>query len=177
MLVYLNPGHDLMKDPGAVNDHLQLTEATLANHLGWAVKDRLEEEGIRVRKGQSDYLFDICNDANRCGADLFVSLHFNAFNGHATGTETLVSYTPESVILGQNIQSRLCNALELPDRGIKERMELLVIRATIMPAVLVETCFIDNDHDIERYFERKDEVADAIAQGILAYPGCQQMAA
>lgn len=169
MFVYLNPGHDMFRDPGAVNDHLALTEAQMARELAWLVQKRLDQHGIRNIVEQNDDLFGVICNANRWQADIFVSIHFNAFNGHATGTETFVSYTPHSVMAGHAIQQNICAVLELPDRGIKENMNLLVINSTTMPAVLVEVCFIDNDDDIKRYMERKEQAADAIATGIIQY--------
>ena len=171
MFVYLNPGHDMFRDPGAVNDHLALTEAQLARDLAWLISKRLDQHRIRNIVEQNDDLFGVICNANRWQADLFVSIHFNAFNRHATGTETFVSYTPHSVMAGHAIQQNVCAALELPDRGIKENMNLLVINSTSMPAVLVEVCFIDNDDDIRRYEERKGRTADAIATGIIQYMG------
>ena len=170
MFVYLNPGHDMFRDPGAVNDHLALTEAQLARDLAWLVSKRLDQHRIRNIVEQNDDLFGVICNANRWQADLFVSIHFNAFNRHATGTETFVSYTPHSVMAGHAIQQNVCAALELPDRGIKENMNLLVINSTSMPAVLVEVCFIDNDFDWRRYDAHRDEAARAIATGIIQYP-------
>ena len=43
MFVYLNPGHDMFRDPGAVNDHLALTEAQRARDLAWLVSKRLDQ--------------------------------------------------------------------------------------------------------------------------------------
>lgn len=171
MFVYLNPGHDLFHDPGAVNERLRLTEAEMARELAWLIQKRLDQHGIRNIVEQNDDLFGVICNANRWQADLFVSIHFNAFNGHATGTETFVSYTPHSVMAGHAIQQNVCAVLELPDRGIKENMNLLVINSTIMPAVLTEICFIDNDDDIRRYEARKGQTADAIATGIIQYTG------
>lgn len=59
--------------------------------------------------------------------------------------------------------------LQLPDRGIKARPDLYVLRATRMPAILVETCFIDNDADLRRYEGREDACARAVADGICQY--------
>ncbi|WP_337544670.1 N-acetylmuramoyl-L-alanine amidase [Megasphaera sp.] len=58
----------------------------------------------------------------------------------------------------------------MPNRGLKERPGLFVLRNTIMPAVLVEVCFIDNDFDWRRYDAHRDEAARAIATGIIQYP-------
>lgn len=170
MKVYLNPGHDRTLDSGAVNAHLALRECDLAYDLGCLVQERLERNGIAVICGQRDDLDAVCSEANEKDADVFVSLHFNAFNMRATGTETLVSGTPDSLLLGHCIQSNIRAVLCLPDRGLKERPCLFVLRRTAMPAVLAEVCFIDNDYDIKRYLGRAEEVASAIATGIIQYP-------
>ena len=88
MKVYLNPGHDRLLDSGAVNAALNLRECDLAYELAEAVQAYLERNGVAVVLGQSDDLYAVCGQANAAEADVFVSLHFNAFNKRATGTET-----------------------------------------------------------------------------------------
>ncbi len=170
MTVYLNPGHDRQRDAGAVHPALGLRECDLAWDLGLRVRDQLARSGVTAVLGQDDDLAAVCRSANTLGADLFVSLHFNAFNGRASGSETLVFGTPAGFLLGHAIQSHLAAALKLPNRGLKERPDLYVLRHTAMPAALVETCFIDNDGDIRRYLSRTGETARAIARGICQYP-------
>ena len=178
MKVYLNAGHDRELDSGAVNTHLALLESELTYALAMQVKDCLERSGIAVLFGQKDDLYVICDEANEAEADVVVSIHFNAFNKKASGTETLVSGTPSSILLGHSIQSNIKAVLCLPDRGLKERPGLFVLRNTAMPAVIVEVCFMDNDYDIKRYQHCQDETARAIATGIMQYPGlCAQQSA
>lgn len=175
MKVYLNAGHDRELDSGAINPNLSLTECELAYELTMQVKAYLERNGIAVVFGQNDDLYAICDEANAADVDVFVSIHFNAFNKKASGTETLVSGTPSSILLGHCIQSNIKAVLCLPDRGLKERPGLFVLRNTAMPAVIVEVCFIDNDYDIKRYQLHEDDTARAIAAGIMQYPGiCAQ---
>lgn len=47
--------------------------------------------------------------------------------------------------------------------------ELLVLRYTDMPAVLVETAFIDNDDDMALLVNNEDDIARAIARGVTDY--------
>ncbi len=177
MKVYLNPGHDRLLDSGAVNAALNLRECDLAYELAEAVQAYLERNGVAVVLGQSDDLYAVCGQANAAEADVFVSLHFNAFNKRATGTETLISNTPQSLLLGHCIQANVKAVLNLPDRGLKERPGLFVLRNTAMPAVVVEVCFIDNDYDMRCYEAHKDEAARAIAAGIIQYPAMRGQAA
>lgn len=170
MKIYLNAGHDRQLDSGAVNQRLNLRECDEAYTLSLLVQQYLEHNGMAVLFGQNDDLYAVCDEANAAECDLFVSIHFNAFNGRASGTETLISGSTGSLMLGHCVQSNLKAVLNLPNRGLKERPSLFVLRNTMMPAVLVEVCFIDNDCDWRRYEAHKDDAAKAIATGIMQYP-------
>lgn len=171
MKICINAGHDRKLDPGAINRTDGTKECDLAGDLGVRVKAYLEALDTEVILVQDDDLYFVCNTANDSDADLFVSLHFNAFNGRASGVETLIYGSSQSLILGHCIQSNLRAVLDIPDRGIKERPGLFVLRNTTMPAVIVETCFLDNDYDLKAYRDNEDAVARAIATGIIQYPG------
>ena len=58
---------------------------------------------------------------------------------------------------------------EFPDRGLKSRPLLCVLRATEMPAVLVECGFIDNDTDALILMNFQKDIAAAIARGVTDY--------
>ena len=130
MKVYLNAGHDRQLDPGAVNRRLNLRECDAAYELALGVQQYLERNGIAVVFGQDDDLYRICDQANQAECDLFVSIHFNAYNGRASGTETLISGSTGSLMLGHCIQTNLKAVLNLPNRGLKERPGLFVLCAT-----------------------------------------------
>ena len=51
--------------------------------------------------------------------------------------------------------------------GVDERKNLVVLKRTKMPAVLVEAGFINNDKDNYLFDEEFDSIAQAIADGIL----------
>ncbi|MDD6860749.1 MAG: N-acetylmuramoyl-L-alanine amidase, partial [Megasphaera elsdenii] len=107
MKVYLNAGHDRQLDSGAVNRRLNLRECDAAYELALGVQQYLERNGIAVVFGQDDDLYHICDQANQAECDLFVSIHFNAYNGRASGTETLISGSTGSLMLGHCIQTNL----------------------------------------------------------------------
>ena len=71
--------------------------------------------------------------------------------------------------LAECIQRQIVDSLDTMDRGLKERPELIVLRATDMPSVLVELAFIDNDEDVELLMTRQDDFARAIARGVTDY--------
>lgn len=183
MKVFINPGHDKKYDSGAVNPNSGLRECDVAAEVGALVVDYLEAAGCECQILQSDNLEGeseysdrqgrtVCGDANNWGADVFVSIHCNAANTVARGTE-VECYDADSgnegAQLAQFIQSQIVDALGTADRGIKSRPGLLVLRQTDMPAVLVEMAFIDNDEDATLLTGKADEFARAIARGVTDY--------
>ena len=180
MRVYINPGHDLDYDSGAVNPNSGLRECDVAAKIGAKVKEYLEAAGCECRLLQSDNLYydsqyddrpiAVCADANEWEADVFVSIHCNAANGMARGTEVeCYSRMSNGGNLAQCIQDQIVNSIDTTDRGVKEMPKLLVLRCTDMPAVLVETAFIDNDDDMLVLVEHWDDIARAIARGVTDY--------
>lgn len=61
------------------------------------------------------------------------------------------------------------SAIGTYDRGVRVRKDLAVLRDTDMPAVLVETAFIDNIFDVQCLLHCTDDFAKAIALGITDY--------
>lgn len=178
MKVFLNPGHHPGIDPGAVNMNRGVQEAIIARDIATKVEKYLKAAGVDVESLQSDNLAgenpnypDVCESANAYDADLFVSIHCNSSdNKFAKGTETLVySYGGPADRAAECIQKQIVDNLNTIDRGVKERPDLIVLRHTVMPAVLIETAFISNENDVWILLYRQDEMARAIARGITDY--------
>lgn len=89
--------------------------------------------------------------ANNSGADVFLAIHFNA--GGGTGTEVWY-YTGNNTgySLAKTMSANVAGALGLRDRGAKATTSLYVIRRTTMPAVLLETCFVDTLADAQAWW-------------------------
>lgn len=180
MKVFLNPGHDRKYDSGAIHRTAGTKEADIAFAVGTLVESYLLAAGVDVDYLQSDNLcgeahhddrpVSVCSEANNSGADIFVSIHCNAFNMLARGTETLCfQFGGEGEKLANCIQKQIVDSIGTVDRGVKERQDLAVLRHTDMPAVLVEMAFIDNDGDHELLTRKQDDFAKAIARGITDY--------
>lgn len=165
MKIYINPGHSVDgTDHGACC--FGLREADIALRIGQRVESYLRAVGYTVKLGQFDQLQTICDDANAWYADYFVSIHCNAFDGNAKGTETYC-YRGASAgrKLAESIHAQITSSLPITNRGVKEE-GFYVLANTDMPAVLVETAFIDNADDAELLRTREDDFARAIARGI-----------
>ena len=116
MKVFLNPGHHRKLDSGAVNPVSGLREADVAwnvtTEIPGSIREILENAGIDVEVLQSDSLSEITDVANNSGCDYFVSIHCNAFNTIAKGTEVEVyGFNTYGAQLGQSIQDAIVNKL------------------------------------------------------------------
>ena len=135
--------------------------------------------------------------ANKKGADLFVSLHYNSAphdptdpspKGVQTYCITPAGETPtnggtipshaspgnrfdrRSILLAYEIQKAMVHSLDVPDLGVR-RAGFMVLRKAEMPGVLVEAGFMSNPQEAKNIYDAKyrHEMAQAIADGILAY--------
>lgn len=168
--IALDAGHG-GSDPGAVYKGRQEKDDTL--DLTLAVGDILKKNGIDVyytrTTDEYETPFKKATDANNSGADLFISIHRNSSENpnQYSGVETLVySDTGLKAEVARNINNQLEDA-GFKNLGVDERKNLVVLKRTKMPAVLVEAGFINNDKDNYLFDEEFDSIAQAIADGIL----------
>lgn len=108
--------------------------------------------------------------ANAQKVDLFISLHCNAFNGNAYGTETHIyngNYNGKDANrnIATNVNNAIINAFGFTNRGVKES-DFYVLRNTIAPAILIEMFFIDSAKDCNIYNGQANKMAVAIAKGL-----------
>lgn len=98
---------------------------------------------------------------NRSGYDFALSIHFNAFDGTATGVECLYKGTVKKAT---TMSKAVANAMGLKDRGAKSRPGLYMLNIGFDN--LIEVCFHDNSSDLNKYNNNIDKVAKAIADTI-----------
>ena len=183
--IYIDPGHNASgADTGAVGYGLKEQDITV--QIGVILRDMLVRSGQSVKMSRESVNDTIssslngslsarCNGANNWGADLFVSIHCNAANTKAYGCETYY-YTgsTQGRALADEIQPHLAAETGLYSRGVKSA-SFAVIKHTDMPAVLVETAFIDNydDNKLLASETGRRACATAIYKGICDYFGIE----
>ncbi|MBP9498583.1 MAG: N-acetylmuramoyl-L-alanine amidase [Fusicatenibacter sp.] len=113
--------------------------------------------------------FEKAQMANQADADFFISFHRNSSEepNQYTGVETLV-YDNSGIkqTMAENINGAL-SELGFRNLGVKARPGLVVLRRTKMPALLIETGFLNNEQDNTLYDEKQEEIARAIADAVL----------
>jgi N-acetylmuramoyl-L-alanine amidase len=166
----LDAGHGGV-DPGAVYDKRQEKDDNLK--LAMAVGKILSENGIDVVYTRTTDVyqtpFEKARLANESGADYFISFHRNSSPepDQYQGVEVLV-YDKSGVKyeMAQNIVGAL-GEIGFQELGVKERPGLVVLRRTKMPALLIETGFLNSEADNKLYEENEEAIARAIAGAIL----------
>lgn len=187
-LIVIDPGHG-GRDPGKENHRLKVNEKTLTLDTARRLQRVLETMGYRVRLTREDDrhlgpdkvsdLQDRALQANRAGADLFISLHFNAVEAGAdkvTGVE-IYTLTPQhqfstadtdrrdrsgaaaasagnvrdhwNIVLGFQVHRHMIKDLHAADRGLK-RARWAVLRDVECPAILIEAGFLSNEAEARK---------------------------
>lgn len=174
-IVVIDPGHGGV-DVGAVGVSGSY-EKDFNLSLALKVQEALDlDERISVYLTRDDdtYISQKSKDrskfANDLGADLFISIHANAFvDSQASGTETYY-HRRRMKELAETIHDHVVQTTGFQDREIK-RKPLNVIRDTKMPAILLEIGFLSNpDEELILMSESfQEEVARAIRDGIVEY--------
>ena len=179
-LVVIDAGHGA-KMPGATVGGVMEKDIDLA--IVKELKAIFDSEGdgsigvYYTRLDDSDPMFaDRSGLANEIGADLFVSIHNNSYQGSSGVHGTTVLYDEakpaegnSSMRLATIMLEQVTEALGSKKRGLTKGNDIYVIRTCEAPAVLVEVGFMTNPAELARLtdaaYQRK--CAWGIYEGIL----------
>ncbi len=180
-LIVIDAGHG-GKDPGATSVNKR-KEKDLNLSISLKLNDALEAKGYNtiMTRDKDEFidLYERARIANDNYADVFVSIHGNAHdNKSISGIQVL--YCPatqsEKKEVDQHpfakiIMDELLKATGAADKGIIQRPNLVVLRETKMPSVLVETGFLSNAAEENLLFteDYQYKIVDAIIKGIEKY--------
>lgn len=155
----------------------------------WELNDKVRDKVTEILKNYQCEIIHTDNDEGitdeslaeryrkymNSGADVFVSIHHNAFKSNwstATGVEVYTDKNPTEgdVRLANLIYGRMVKYIGLKGRGIK-KADFYVINQNRIPAVLCEGGFMDgkNDYKIITSEQGQNAYAKAVAEGIIEY--------
>ena len=173
IVVIIDPGHG-GKDSGAIGIGGVL-EKDVILPISKRITEVLERNGIQViMTRDSDYFVTLpgrVTMAERANADVFVSIHANSAGANRPEVSGLETYHYDSGLrLAQIVHSKILQSLNVRDRNVR-KARFYVLRKTSMPSILVETGFLTGRDDAAklRTSAYQNQMADAIAQGILQY--------
>jgi N-acetylmuramoyl-L-alanine amidase len=201
--ICLDPGHG-GKDTGyhVAGGFFGHNEKTYTLPLAFELRAQLKRAGFNVILTRSkDVYVDLPVRpamANKSGADLFVSLHFNAFTkgdpasvsgpetycitpvgaassnaqgeGSDDGATTANRFENKSLLLAYQMEKSLVQNLNAEDRGVR-RARFAVLRDAAMPAILIEGGYMTNPTEGKKIYDAayRKQMAAAMVKGILNY--------
>jgi N-acetylmuramoyl-L-alanine amidase len=200
--ICLDPGHG-GKDTGyRVGRFFPHYEKTYTLALALELRQQLQKAGFNVILTRDKDVYpelaarpDI---ANRHGADLFISLHFNSYPPDPASVEGPETYciTPvgaassndsegegagagscpanrnddKSLLLAYQVQRSLVRSLGVTDRGVR-RARFEVLRTAEMPAILIEGGYMSHPVEGKKIFDAgwRKQMAAALVRAIVSY--------
>ncbi len=200
--ICLDPGHGGKDTGNRVGfGFFGHSEKTYTLALALELRDQLKRAGFNVILTRTkDVYVDLPlrpDFANQHGADLFVSLHFNAAQTGKNEVEGPETYciTPvgaassnaqgeggddgattanrseyQSLLLAYQMEKSLVRNLGVEDRGVR-RARFAVLRDAEMPAILIEGGYMTHPTEGKKIFDAayRRQMAAAIVRGILSY--------
>ncbi|MHA6250540.1 N-acetylmuramoyl-L-alanine amidase [Oceanobacillus sp. CAU 1775] len=174
MKIYLDPGHG-GSDPGAVGNGLQEKEVVL--DIAKRIENLLQgysNTSVKMSRTSdvSKSLSERTNEANRWGANIYLSIHCNAFNGKVRGYEDFIYNRLDKNAVSKDYQTAIHHSvskqINIPNRGMKQA-NFHVLRKSTMPAILTENGFIDHPLDaaLMKQSSWRESVATAHVEGLV----------
>jgi N-acetylmuramoyl-L-alanine amidase len=196
--ICLDPGHGGKETGYRIGTHEEKYYTLL---LAFELKQQLARAGFKVSLTRTTDTFVGLEQrpatARRAGADLFLSLHFNATagaRGEARGTEVYCltpagasstaaggdgpttgplpgnRHNARNLLLAYQIQQALVRGLGTEDRGVR-RARFAVLRQATMPAALIEAGFLSHPEEGRKILDPayRRQMAAAIVAGVRSY--------
>ena len=165
-----------------------LTEYGFHSDFALELAEACQEAGLSVAVVERDDTPDgyalLPARVNALAPRFAISLHLNAHDSNASGSEALYWHTSRgdmngdgvpdrSCALASMLQEAQCDALGLKDRGLKPIQKghrgWYLLANTSMTCALLEPCFVSNAYDVTTLLERRRELASALATAAAEY--------
>ncbi len=162
----IDMGHNAPPDTGARGIAV---EDTLTREVGYRVISKLRNLGHTAISCTPSRAYSVIDSlrrrvqtANAQKVNYYVSIHFNAFNGRANGTEVF-AVSDAARRIAQPVLNNIVS-LGFVNRRVKNGSHLYVLKNTNMPAILIECCFLDSRQDMNIF--NAEAMANAIVRGL-----------
>ena len=159
-------GHECYPDTGAAGI---VTEESIIDNVGSKVIQKLRNLGhtvIELRPSSAssvgNSLWQRYTKSDNYSCDLCVSIHANCGGGHGVEVFTYKARQDSRAV-------RVLNgiaAIGFRNRGIKDGINLAMVRRPAAVAMLIEICFCDSQSDVNLYQNNVEQIANAIVTGL-----------
>lgn len=172
--IYLSPSEqpDNLYAYGGTNEKVQCCR------IAAATEKALKRHGFEVITGTASTLSARCNEANKWGANLYIPIHTNAFDGKVSGTRMFCyKFNTEGHKACKAIYDVLAPFTPGKSENIKERPELYECKNPVAPTVYIEVDFHDVPDVAKWIIEHTEEIGEVICQGVCNHYGVAYKAA
>lgn len=178
--IVIDPGHG-GKHLGACSKRHSFEEKQFTLPTARLLQKKLEKLGYRVSLTRNEDVFVSLSEraaiANRCKADLFISIHYNSAPGKPDVHGLEVFYfgykdnrPHKARVLADDVLNGMLKETKAHSRGTKPA-RFVVLKETQMPSILVEGGFLTNEKERAKIKSKTylEKVAEGIAQGVHHY--------
>lgn len=172
--IVIDPGHGGY-DPGAVSSDDAIYEKNITLSTAYLLANRLQDAGTNVilTRSADDYisLNQRVETAHNHGADLFISLHYDAIaTANTMSGTTTYHYFDEHFDLANTVNHYLTHNAPLGNNGVRIG-DYYVLRANRQPSILLELGYMNHSVDVQ-YIDTQAyqaTVVEAIYQALRDY--------
>lgn len=173
-MIFLIAGHG-GGDSGAVGVNGR-TESAETIKLRDKIKAHLQNNGAKFYTDDDrDGLATVLNKCNTGSGSVVLDIHFNAGAKTATGVEVIVGDDAQGndLALAMDVLDVMIKYTGLKSRGVKKESQTPRKRLGMMrehgAVCLLETCFISNENDMQKYDNVVSELARELAAVLIRH--------
>lgn len=166
--IYLSPS----EQPKNLYAYGNTNEKEQCRKISAFAEAALKRNGFEVITASATTMAARCDEANKWGANLYVPIHTNAFDGKVSGTRMFCYRTSgEGYKACKAVFDALAPLTPGNSESITARAELYEVKNPSAPTVYIEVDFHDVPEVAKWIIEHTKEIGEAICKGICNYYG------
>lgn len=166
--IYLSPS----EQPNNLYAYGNTNEKAVCREISAYTEEALKRNGFEVINATATSLSPRCTEADKWGADLYIPIHTNAFDGKVSGTRMFCyRLSGEGYKACQAIYNVLAPITPGKSENIKARPELYEIKTPKAPTAYIEVDFHDVPDVAKWLIEHTKEIGETICKGVCNHYG------
>lgn len=172
--IYLSPS----EQPNNMYAYGNTNEKAVCREISAYAEKALKRNGFEVINATLTNMSARCSEADKWGADLYIPIHTNAYNGKVSGTRVFCyRLSGEGYKASQAIYNVLAPMTPGKSENITANPSLYEVKMPNAPTVYIEVDFHDVPDIAKWLIEHTEEIGEAICKGICNHYGVTYKAA
>lgn len=166
--IYLSPSDQ----PANLYAYGNTNEKVVCTEISSYAEKALKRNGFEVITGTSTSLSNRCSEADKWGADLYIPVHTNAYNGKVSGTRMMCyRLSGEGYKASKAIFDTLASITPGKSENITANPGLYEIKTPKAPTAYIEVDFHDVPDVAKWIIENTERIGEAICKGVCNHYG------